>query len=236
MNLLGRSKGGFGAAFVASGVVYLGLGGLLIFATTRAGHSISHPEEDIAVSFQAPPPPPPPAPVELPPQVVPRTAAPAPRPRALEIPKAIPTEVKPSTRVEAAEPGVPGGVEGGTGTAEAPAPIVPAAPPPPVPVTRRAGPVQLPENAIAPVPSADNLAPQYPSAARAAGIQATVILKIVVRADGSVGDVEVMRGDEQLNSAAIEAVRQWRFSPATLDGEPITVFRVIRIPFRLTGL
>jgi len=67
-------------------------------------------------------------------------------------------------------------------------------------------------------------------------VQATVILKIVVLESGAVGEIEVLRGHPLFDAPAIAAVRRWRFRPARLDGRPISVFRIIRIPFRLEGL
>jgi protein TonB len=56
----------------------------------------------------------------------------------------------------------------------------------------------------------------------------------VVLADGSVSQVQVMRGDEPFVSAAVAAVKTWKYAPARYKGQTITVYQVIQIPFRLT--
>ncbi len=63
----------------------------------------------------------------------------------------------------------------------------------------------------------------------------TVVLKVVILADGTVGKVEVMRGDEPFVSAALAAVKKWKYEPARFQGQPITVYRIIQIPFKLTA-
>jgi protein TonB len=61
-----------------------------------------------------------------------------------------------------------------------------------------------------------------------------VVLEIIVRRDGSVGDVKVLQGlDRGLDQRAIEAVRQWRFSPARRFGTPVDVIVEIAVEFKL---
>ena len=62
-----------------------------------------------------------------------------------------------------------------------------------------------------------------------------VVLKVVILADGSVADVQVLRGDEPFLSAAVKTVKSWKYSPARFKGQPITVYRIIQIPFKLTA-
>lgn len=62
----------------------------------------------------------------------------------------------------------------------------------------------------------------YPSAAKEARVQGTVILHVLVGKNGEVEDVEVLKGlPKGLSEAAVAAVRQWRFEPATVDGKPV---------------
>jgi len=96
------------------------------------------------------------------------------------------------------------------------------------------GAIELPEDADAPLAAKGNEPPPYPEIARASGKTDTVILKVVVLANGSVGDVQVMRGEEPFASAAVAAVKKWHYEPAKYKGQPITVFHIIRIPFKLT--
>jgi TonB family protein len=62
-----------------------------------------------------------------------------------------------------------------------------------------------------------------------------VVLRVIVYADGTVGDARVVSGEEPFASAALRAVASWRYEPARLNGQPIAVFREIRIPFKLSG-
>jgi TonB family protein len=74
----------------------------------------------------------------------------------------------------------------------------------------------------------------YTEDARRAGIEGDVVLEIVVRADGSVGEVSVQRGlNRGLDQRAIAAVRQWRFAPATRHGAPVDVIVEVGVQFKL---
>jgi TonB family protein len=74
----------------------------------------------------------------------------------------------------------------------------------------------------------------YTDEARRQRIQGDVDLEIVVRRDGSVGDVRVLRGlGAGLSSKAIEAVRQWRFSPARRRGAAVDVIVTVSVAFKL---
>ena len=76
--------------------------------------------------------------------------------------------------------------------------------------------------------------PRYPRAARAANIQGTVIIRAVVRKDGSPDQVEILRDvGGGLGEAAREAVEQWQFIPATYRGDPIDVYYTVTVNFRL---
>jgi TonB family protein len=74
----------------------------------------------------------------------------------------------------------------------------------------------------------------YTDEARRRGISGEVLLEVVVRRDGSVGDVRVRRGlDRGLDQRAIDAVRQWRFAPAKRHGAPVDVIVEIAVEFKL---
>ena len=76
--------------------------------------------------------------------------------------------------------------------------------------------------------------PDYTSAAMLAKIQGQVELEVVVQADGTVGDVRIVRAlGYGLDEQAIRAGRLWRFRPATLDGEPIAMIVTLVLSFRL---
>jgi protein TonB len=78
--------------------------------------------------------------------------------------------------------------------------------------------------------------PAYPSAPRRLGIQGTTLLRVHVLADGRIGDVQVERsaGHPDLDQAAQEAVRRWRFEPARRGEGPVAMWVLLPFEFRLT--
>jgi protein TonB len=79
-----------------------------------------------------------------------------------------------------------------------------------------------------------DVAPKYPPEAGRAGIEGTVVLLAVIGKDGTVKDVRVEKGLPVLAQAAIEAVKQWRYRPYLLNGEPVEVDSQITINFNLS--
>ena len=77
--------------------------------------------------------------------------------------------------------------------------------------------------------------PSYPSTARRLGAQGTTLLKVHVLADGRVGEVVVQEsaGHSDLDRAAADAVRQWRFDPARRGSEPVAMWVLLPVEFRL---
>jgi TonB family protein len=78
--------------------------------------------------------------------------------------------------------------------------------------------------------------PQYTSDAMRAKVQGMVLLECVVKSDGSVGDVQVVRSLDSafgLDQEAINAARKWRFAPGTRMGEPVSVLVTIELTFTL---
>ena len=76
--------------------------------------------------------------------------------------------------------------------------------------------------------------PEYTDDARRMGIEGDVVLEIIVRSDGTVGDVKVVQGLRGgLDRRAIDAVRQWRFAPARRYGTPVDVVVEVAVEFKL---
>ena len=131
--------------------------------------------------------------------------------------------------------GVPGGVVGGIpggvlsdvlrSTGSAPVLAKTPAPPP----TRIRVPAGITEANLV-----YDVAPKYPPEAGRARIEGTVVLWAVIGRDGTVKDVRVERGLAVLAQAAIEAVKQWRYRPYLLNGEPVEVDSQITINFTLS--
>ena len=80
----------------------------------------------------------------------------------------------------------------------------------------------------------DRVVPRYPGLARRAGVQGSVVVRGIVRRDGTIDDVEIIKDlPYGLGEAAREAVSQWRFRPATYRGEAIDVYYTVTVNFRL---
>jgi periplasmic protein TonB len=119
----------------------------------------------------------------------------------------------------------------------------PPAPPKPPAETIAAAPVAAPEPpapVVLPRFDADylqNPPPVYPALARRAGEQGRVLLRVVVRADGTAQSVELRQssGSQRLDEAALDAVRRWRFVPARQGSLPISAAVIVPIVFSLEG-
>lgn len=196
------------------------------------------PKASLATLLIAPPPPPPPPPppaatqiVKVKPQVHLIDAG------KLVAPKAIPKEVK-IIKEEAEQPdmmgavgGVPGGVPGGQmgGVIGGVIGGVGAAPPPPKPTQtriRQGGAVQA-------AMLVNRVQPQYPPLARQTRISGTVRLHAIISKSGTVQQLEVLSGHPLLVQAALDAVRQWKYRPTLLNGEPVEVDTTIDVIFSL---
>ena len=79
--------------------------------------------------------------------------------------------------------------------------------------------------------------PQYPAPARRVGIQGTVILLVVIDADGRVGEIQVLRSPDQrwgFDLAAIGAVKEWRYEPALMNDRPVAAYITVMVEFTLS--
>ena len=78
--------------------------------------------------------------------------------------------------------------------------------------------------------------PVYTKAAMDAGIQGAVTLKVVVKDDGTVGDVQVTQSldtEHGLDNQAVQAAKQWEFKPGTKDNKPVAVEIALEMTFTL---
>ncbi len=218
--------------------------------------------EDFAVQEDEPepeeePPPPPPPDVE-----VKVTTKPKPKPK-IEPPKQKPQEAATETDKDKVyeHPGGPTS-PGGTGTKPveadkpkpkpaAPKPAVEAPKPKPKPAAEPIDPtkpVDRPEKASMPKPDAGNKPPAYPESLRDAGITGEIVVKLHVHRDGTIKGAKILRkktsattedekaaAEKAFVAAVIAAVRTWKYEPAKLDGEPISIWFPVTLPFTLTG-
>jgi periplasmic protein TonB len=77
--------------------------------------------------------------------------------------------------------------------------------------------------------------PAYPPLARQARIQGQVVLQAVISKDGSIENLRLISGHPMLAPSALEAVKQWRYKPYFLNGEPVEVETQITVNFSLSG-
>ena len=87
-----------------------------------------------------------------------------------------------------------------------------------------------------PWPARTRALPNYPDLARRASLQGTVILLVVIEADGTVGEIEVVRSPDQrwgFDLAAINAVKRWRYQPALMNGKPVATYIQVMVEFIL---
>jgi protein TonB len=159
------------------------------------------------------------------------TSVPAPVQKTQEAPPA------PGATTSGVIGGVPGGVVGGIPTgvlnevlSSARSVPVPAKTFDPAPVKRiRVASRVVEANLI------HDVTPQYPPEAGRARTEGTVVLLAVIGTDGSVKDLRVESGLPILAQAAIDAVKQWRYKPYMIDGEPVEVDSRITINFALSA-
>jgi protein TonB len=175
------------------------------------------------------------SPLPPPPAVVVRQQRPAAAPQASQesqVPLVAPSAIRP----ESPDPGPqfdlpgadPNGLPGfGTlGGITAPPPL-PVAEPPKVSSAVRAA--QLPQS---PRKTLD-VRPVYPDIARSAHVEGTVVLEALLDTAGRVTQLRVIKSVPLLDEAALEAVRQWRYTPSLYGGHPVSVLMTITIRFTL---
>jgi protein TonB len=173
-----------------------------------------------------PPPPPPPAPpAPAPPVVAPVVSAPADANDRAGLPVQAPAPT------DSSGPGVGGGTGTGTGTGAGPgngAGIGDGS------IAGTGGGPYRPGSGITPPSLVREVKPVYTEEGRRRSVEGDVVMEVVVRADGGIGTVRVLQGlGSGLDQRAIDAVRQWRFSPARRYGTPVDVLVEIAVEFRL---
>lgn len=201
------------------------------------------PKQQLMTFLVAPPPPPPPPP---PPAATPEIKVVKKMQSDLDngqlrTPTAIPKKVQmikedeappPSTGVAGVVGGVPGGVPGGaiggvlgSVMSSTPTAVPKAATPQRVRVSQGVSQGLL----------IHQVKPNYPPLARQARIQGSVVLQAVIGKDGTIQNLKVVSGHPMLAPAALEAVKQWRYKPYFLNGEPVEVDTTINVNFTLAG-
>ena len=128
--------------------------------------------------------------------------------------------------VEAGSPDL-GVIPGEITSADAltPPPVAPVEPPPPA-IIRPGGKIQAPTKI-------HDVSPIYPPIAQAVGVQGVVIIEATIGVDGDVVDARVLRSKPLLDQAALQAVREWRYTPTRLNGAPVAVVMTVTVNFQL---
>jgi periplasmic protein TonB len=219
---------------VLSGIVQALILGVLILIPLIYTEAL--PKAMLSTLLIAPPPPPPPPP---PPQAVKTIVKPVARliqSGKLMQPRAIPKEVAvfkeaelpPDVVANTNQGGVFGGIPGqGIMVGSAP-----AAPPPP----KAATPTRIKQGGNVTAASIiTQTRPLYPPLARQARIQGNVVLHAIIDKDGKVAQLEVISGHPLLVQAALDAVKQWRYKPTLLNGDPVEVDTTITVTFTMGG-
>jgi protein TonB len=177
-----------------------------------------------------PPPPPPPPPAAAPvkivrPKIIPTQSTVAPRviPKNVEI-------------VKDEAPDLAGGVDGGFGVAGGTGGVLggilggPSGPAPPKP----AAPARIKVGGqVQAAKMLRQTLPIYPAIAKTAHVAGTIILHAIIAKDGTVQALEYVSGPPLLMKAAMDAVRDWRYTPTQLNGDPVEVDTTISVVFSL---
>lgn len=224
--------------FAVSVVAHAAFVAAIVIVPLLSYDAIPQPSESILKAFFvaaaeiAPPPPPPPPPAPAARAAVKPPTPPSPQMAATFV---APIETPPGILPDASpdfgfgvEGGVPGGVEGGVpggvlgGIVGG---VMPEAPPP-------AKLVRIGGNIIAPK-MVKKVAPTYPDLGRTARLSTIVIMEAQVDIHGVVQSVNVLRGHPLFDEAAVEAVKQWRYRPLLLNGEPIGFIVTVTVAFNI---
>jgi periplasmic protein TonB len=176
---------------------------------------------------------PPPPEVASPPR--PRSAATQPSPDPATAPTSAPATIQPETveprptgtvDVPDSTGGLPPGM-GGLPNTGVTSPVI--VPPPP---EKPSGPIRVAQLPVSPAKTFD-VRPIYPEVARIARIEGTVLLEAVLDPTGRVTQLRVIKSAPMFDQAAQDAVRQWRYTPSTYGGHPVSVLMTITIRFTL---
>ena len=235
----GKLKTKRGATTLFSFVLQMALLGVLILIPLLYTEAL--PKQQLMTFLVAPPPPPPPPP--------PAAATPVKVVKIqteivngqLRTPTKIPEKIQMIKEEEAPPPmnsmaGVVGGVPGGVPGGQMGGVIGGIISSTPVSVPKAATPTRVRvSQGVTQGLLIRKVQPTYPPLARQARIQGAVLLQAEISKDGAIQNLRLISGHPMLTSAAIEAVKQWRYKPYILNGEPVEVETQITVNFTLSG-
>lgn len=235
----GRLRTKRGATTLLSFVLQVFLIGILILIPLLYTEAL--PKQQLMTFLVAPPPPPPPPPppAAAPIKVVKQIQSDIVNGQ-LRTPTKIPEKVQMIKEEEAppvmATGGVVGGVPGGVPGGQMGGVIGGIISSTPVAVPRVATPQRVRvSQGVSQGLLIRKVQPVYPPLARQARIQGNVVLQAEISKDGTIENLRLMSGHPMLAPSAIEAVKQWRYKPYFLNGEPVEVETQITVIFSLSG-
>jgi protein TonB len=226
-----KNKTNTGWSVILSAMVQVSA--LLVLILIPLIYTQALPKAMLATLLVAPPPPPPPPPPPV--KTVIKPVARLIQSGKLMQPRAIPKDVAVfkeaelppdvinNTNQSGVFGGIPGqGIMGGDGA---------ALPPPKV-----APPARIKQGGEVTAASIiTQTRPAYPALARQARIQGTVVLHAIIDKDGKVAQMEIISGHPLLVQSALDAVKQWRYKPTQLNGDPVEVDTTIQVTFMMGG-
>jgi len=232
----GKLKTKRGATTVVSFILELIFLGILVLLPLIFTEAL--PTKQLMTMLTAPPPPPPPPPPPAAAPVIVKKMQSELDNGQLRTPTAIPKKIQmikedetPNVGTAGVVGGVPGGVPGGTmgGVLGSVMSSVPSAMP------KAATPQRVRvSQGVSQGLLIHKVQPSYPPLARQARIQGVVVLQALIGKDGTITNLHVVSGHPMLTNSALEAVKEWRYKPYYLNGEPVEVETTINVNFTLS--
>jgi len=155
--------------------------------------------------------------------------------KAPTVPQRDPTPIGETTAPDVGPPGTRSGPPGADAVIPGFGPVDPRRTPPTPPQTapQQTAPAIKRSEGVQQALLVRRIEPSYPILARQAGVEGTVRLHAVIGRDGTIRELEVLSGHPLLVNAARDAVREWRYQPTLLNGEPVEVETYITVVFQL---
>jgi protein TonB len=235
----GRLKTKRGWTSMVSFTIQIGIIGIMVLIPLIFTEAL--PKQQLMTFLVAPPPPPPPPPPAAAPVKIVKVIQTDIVNGQLRTPTKIPQTVKMIKEDEAPPPvmastgvvgGVPGGVPGGSMTGVLGGIVNSTT----VAVPKIATPQRVRvSSGVQSGLLVRKVNPTYPPLARQARIQGVVILQAQISKDGNIENLQLISGHPMLAPAAIEAVKQWKYKPYLLNGEPVEVETQVQVNFTLAG-
>jgi len=235
----GRLKTRRGRTTTFAIILEIGLIGVMVLLPLIFTEAL--PKQQLMTFLVAPPPPPPPPPPAAAPVKVVKQIQTDIVNGALRTPTKIPQKIQMIKEEEAPPPamassGVVGGVPGGIPGGQMGGVIGGIISSTPVAVPKVATPQRVRVSAgVTSGLLVRRIQPNYPPLARQARIQGTVVLHAVISKEGAIENLTLVSGHPMLAPAAIDAVKQWKYKPYLLNGEPVEVDTEVQVNFTLAG-